>query len=66
MITEHRVVETVTITLRCSCCSVPWAEIKNGTLVVLARHHGERHVNVLTLEYIEQLLREARGDRMPA
>ena len=33
--------------LRCSCCNVPWARLENGVLIVEAKHHGERHVNVV-------------------
>ena len=42
--------------LRCSCCGLPWAEIQNGCLVIKARHHGQEHINVLSLAQLAKLL----------
>jgi len=41
-------VATEGVVLRCRC-GLPWARIENGCLVVVSRHHGERHVNQIAL-----------------
>lgn len=46
------------ITLRCTCCNLPWARIENGVLVVRSRHHGEPHENFIALEELSRLWRE--------
>lgn len=45
-------------TLRCAQCGLPFARIQNGVLVVESRHHGQVHVNVLSLANILELLQE--------
>jgi hypothetical protein len=42
--------------LKCSCCDLPFAVVQRGVLVIQSRHHGERHVNVLTLEELRRML----------
>lgn len=49
--------------LRCAQCGLPIAEIQNGCLVILSRHHGERHVNAIPLA---ELVRRAGGAPAPA
>jgi hypothetical protein len=43
--------------LVCSCCGLPWATIQNGVLVVVARHGGDKHTNVLRLDDLYELMR---------
>jgi hypothetical protein len=47
------------IKLPCQCggCGTPYAVVQNGVLVIIARHNGEKHTNVLRLEDVERLLR---------
>jgi hypothetical protein len=52
------VIDTETITLRCSCCNLPYAEVKNGVLVIVSRHSGDRHINALALADVERLLKQ--------
>lgn len=54
--------ETKRIKLSCQCgaCNLPFAYVQNGALVVVSRHNGESHPNVLPIEEVERLLREAR------
>lgn len=47
------------VVLRCGQCGLPWAKICNGVLVVESRHHGDRHVNVITLDEVKRLWNEA-------
>lgn len=49
------------VVLRCGQCGLPWAKISNGVLVVESRHHGDRHVNVISLAELERLWGAARG-----
>lgn len=48
--------------LRCQCgaCDLPYAIVQNGVLVIVARHNGDRHTNVLKLEDVERLLAESK------
>lgn len=48
------------VLLRCGQCGLPWAKVQNGVLVVESRHHGERHVNVIALEELFKLWKEAQ------
>lgn len=48
------------VVLRCGQCGLPWAKICNGVLVVESRHHGDRHVNVITLDEVKRLWQEAQ------
>jgi hypothetical protein len=60
---EGRVVETHkgcnggTLKLPCQCgkCGTPWAEIRDGVLIVRADHHGNPHENRLTLAQFVQI-----------
>ncbi len=46
--------------ITCACCRAPIAELVRGAdgvvrLVIVARHHSNRHTNTLTLEQLETL-----------
>ena len=49
------------VVLRCGQCGLPWAKISNGVLVVESRHHGDRHVNVISLDELARLWSAANG-----
>ena len=38
--------------LICHDCKTPVAEIKEGVLIIEARHHGERHVTLISLRKV--------------
>lgn len=46
------------LTVRCSSegCSLPWATITGGSLVVVSRHNGAKHINVLSLRSLLKLM----------
>jgi hypothetical protein len=46
--------------LRCQCgtCKTPFAFVQNGALVIVARHNGEKHTNILPLTQVVQLLQQ--------
>ena len=49
-----------TVPLRCSCGST-FAQLReDGAVVIVSRHHGQKCVNVLTLEDLMKLQKEAR------
>jgi hypothetical protein len=39
-------------------CGLPFAHIQRDVLVVLSRHNGDKHVNVITLAEIKKLLEQ--------
>lgn len=43
------------LVLRCACCGLPWARVQGGALVVVSRHHGEQHVNVVALTELRRM-----------
>lgn len=45
--------------VKCDCCQLPAAEIVGGALAIRARHHGEQHVTLLSLDYIRRQLERA-------
>jgi hypothetical protein len=52
---------TTRIPLRCACCRRPFAELQQTAtgayvLVILAKHEGQWHTNVLTAAGLEALL----------
>lgn len=47
-----------TIVLKCSCCDLPFATIQRGVLMVNSRHHGDKHVNVVTIRDLIEMLRK--------
>lgn len=52
-----------TIVLKCSCCDLPFATIQRGVLMVNSRHHGDKHVNVITLaELVSRLQPEGEQE----
>lgn len=42
-------VAETTIVLKCSCCDLPFAVIQRGVLVIVSRHHGDRHINTVVV-----------------
>lgn len=48
------------VTCGCPGCALPVAYVQNGALVIESRHHGARHVNVLPLTRVIELLQEAQ------
>jgi len=42
-------------------CHFPFARIQNGVLVIESRHHGESHVNVITMEEVAAVLARRSG-----
>lgn len=46
------------IVLKCDCCDLPFATIQRGVLMVNSRHHGDKHVNVIGLRDLIQMLRD--------
>jgi hypothetical protein len=42
--------------LTCSSCRLPFARIHNGVLIIQSRHHGQPHVNVISLSDLVRLL----------
>lgn len=40
------------VVMRCQQkdCMLPWLTVINGTVVVVARHNGDKHTNVIALE----------------
>jgi hypothetical protein len=50
--------------LRCQCrdCNTPIAKVQDGVLVIIARHDGEKHVNILKIEDLIKLLQTADID----
>ncbi|MCL4370758.1 MAG: hypothetical protein M1380_07595 [Chloroflexi bacterium] len=49
-----------TVTLRCSCGST-FAQLReDGAVIIVSRHHGQKCVNVITLEDLMKLQKEAR------
>lgn len=52
------------IPLRCSACGLPFARIQNGVLIIESKHHGQTHVNAVSLMSIVELAGLARhGDK---
>lgn len=38
------------LVLRCACCGLPWATLRDGTLEVQSRHNGKIHLNRIDVE----------------
>ena len=34
---------------RCHKCNLPFARLQNGSIVIESRHHGEKHVNSISV-----------------
>ncbi len=54
--------------LRCEACAKPVAQVVDGTLRILARHHSKWHLTVFTLAQLEAIvaqMREATGRVRP-
>lgn len=50
------------IVLKCACCDLPFATIQRGVLMVNSRHHGDKHVNVVTLQDLIQWLQGLQAE----
>lgn len=42
----------------CRECENPAAYVRDGMLVIESKHHGKKHRNVFTLEFLAKLLKE--------
>lgn len=42
--------------LRCEACAKPVAQVVDGTLRILARHHSKWHLTVFTLAQLEAIV----------
>ena len=47
----------------CRECDTPAAEISGDKLVIVSKHHGGKHRNVFTLEWLIKKLEEAKPKR---
>lgn len=45
------------LTLHCGedDCNLPWARIQNGCLIVVSRHRGELHTNVIPIDKLYEM-----------
>jgi len=50
-------------TIRCGKCNTTLATVQNACLVIVQRHHGERHINVIPLADIVKLAAEQQPAR---
>lgn len=57
MTTTH---EPRRIVLHCQCgaCEVPFAVVQNGVLVIIARHGGDKHTNVVRPDQLAEMARQ--------
>ncbi len=44
----------------CSTCSTPIASLQGDKIVIESRHHGERHVTVITLAELSEKVQQAK------
>lgn len=53
-------IDSVRTPITCACCPDTFAEWRHGpTLVVLSKHHGDRHPNLVTVDmFIERMTPE--------
>ncbi len=47
-------------------CQKPVAEIREGTLRILARHHGDWHLSTFTIRQIERIIEQMRESEREA
>lgn len=47
--------------LRCEACAKPVAQVVDGTLRILARHHSKWHLTVFTLAELEAIVWQMRA-----
>lgn len=43
------------LVLRCACCGLPWATLRDGTLEVASRHNGKIHLNRIDVETLAEV-----------
>jgi len=46
----------------CLSCGTPIAEVQHDALLIRSKHHGEEHVNVLTLTQLTLILQVPQKD----
>lgn len=46
---SEKVLMPMTDPFRCRVCGLPFARLQNGSLLVESKHHGEKHVNVVSV-----------------
>jgi hypothetical protein len=47
----------------CRECNDPVAEIRGGKLVIIARHHGGKHKNIISIPWLVRKLEESKQNR---
>ncbi len=45
---------------QCGACSLPFGYVQNGVLIIMSKHNGEAHINVLTIDELGRLLEVSR------
>jgi hypothetical protein len=53
------------IVMRCRHCGTPYLELQDGAVVIRSRHHGELHVNVVSLRTLAEMAAAAEEGRHP-
>jgi hypothetical protein len=43
------------VPVRCQQCSLVVAVVKGDALIIMARHHGEKHITIIPLERLVQM-----------
>lgn len=46
------------VILRCACCGLPFARLWNGYIEIESKHHGDVHVNRLSVAALAELAKE--------
>ena len=49
--------------LRCAKCGLPYATMQNGAIVIESRHHGEKHINVVSVWELVMMVLKSCVDR---
>jgi len=50
----RNVVSSNIVVLKCDC-GLPYAEVRDGVLRVVSRHHGERHTNDIAIARLAEI-----------
>ena len=45
---------------QCGACTLPFAYVQNGILMIQSEHYGKAHINVISLEDVRQMIEDAR------
>lgn len=43
------------VILRCACCGLPFAKLRDGYIEIESKHHGGAHVNRLSVATLAEL-----------